>query len=1004
MRRFFEEVIRRKVLPVAAAYAIGGWVLLQVGDVMIGLLELPGWTGRVLVALTVLGLPVALIIAWIYDWTPKGLVATRDQEKSVGGGFRFGEPQPIELSELTLPRARLGQLIGRHRERDTLGECLEAAKAGTGGMVLIGGEPGVGKSRLGEEALALGRERGLLPLTGHAYEDRGAPFITSVEILEEVVQVLPEDALRNALGHAAPEIARLLPELRHLLPDIPEPVELPPEQQQRYLFNAVLDFLKRLTRGTPVVMLFDDLHWADESSIALLEHLAPHVPTMPILMVATFRDVESDMGEPFRRALAGLSREPYVTRIDLGRFSRDDVDSLLKALSAHEPPDNVVEAVFEETNGNAFFVQSVYQHLADEGRLFDQRGDWRQDIDPASLDVPDSVRLVTGRRIARLTRDTQQMLNVAAVMGLRFAVPVLEAAMARDVLDGIEEAEAAHLIKRSPGGRMPRYEFVHALARHTVLDALSSLRRQKTHLGIAAAIESVHAGAVEARAADLAFHLVEAGGYADEDRTVRWLRVAGENAMAAAAMEEAAGYYDTVLAMTEEAPSGLRADVYQRRAVARMGLGDAEGGISDLRAAIAVYQSLGENRQAAMLITRVSIVLVYSGRPAEALEAVARGESLIGDAESPEKSRLLAARGMACSMGADLGAAARHQAAAVAMARKFDDPRLLADVSQMQAICFHWQMYGDLGARSAHEVAAMRRALNQDWDLAQCLWMEKFGLAFAGRFDEAASLGDELDPLARRQGNFLALAISSWMSALVEQSRGDLDASSELTRQSNEFFDAAGTPWAQPFHSINLLLQGRDDEARALVEEFRPERARATAWAGSIEGYWLCCKAWLGDDDILERYREYRHYLPQAGKAMAGGAVVFTKGAIEALILTGEDDEAGRLYPIIADFVSRDLGVFGFTHGLHERFAGMAAAAAKEWDSAERHFRHSLHVVDDEYPHRVDQARVRYWFARMLIDRNGPGDRERAGELLSEARSLGEAMGMAGLIRRISEL
>jgi len=114
LRRFFEEVIRRKVLPVAAAYAIGGWVLLQVGDVMIGLLELPGWTGRVLVAVTVLGLPVALVIAWIYDWTPKGFVATADKERPVGGEFRFGEPEPVELSELTLPRARLGQLIGRH--------------------------------------------------------------------------------------------------------------------------------------------------------------------------------------------------------------------------------------------------------------------------------------------------------------------------------------------------------------------------------------------------------------------------------------------------------------------------------------------------------------------------------------------------------------------------------------------------------------------------------------------------------------------------------------------------------------------------------------------------------------------------------------------------------------------------------------------------------------------------------------------------------------------------
>lgn len=172
--------------------------------------------------------------------------------------------------------------------------------------MLIGGEPGVGKSRLGEEALAIARDMGLLPLMGHAYEDRGAPFITSSEILEEIIQVLPGETLRSALGNTAPEMAKLLPDLRRVYPEIPEATELPPEQQQRFLFNAVLEFLKRLGRCTPVVMLFDDLHWADESSIALLEHLAPQVRKMPILMVATFRDVESDMGEPFKRALTSV--------------------------------------------------------------------------------------------------------------------------------------------------------------------------------------------------------------------------------------------------------------------------------------------------------------------------------------------------------------------------------------------------------------------------------------------------------------------------------------------------------------------------------------------------------------------------------------------------------------------------------------------------------------------------------------------------------------------------
>ena len=165
MQRFFEEVMRRKVLPVALAYAIGGWVLLQVGDVLIGLLELPGWTGKILVALVAFGLPIAVILSWVYDWTPKGIVVTGDEFASAAGSFIFSDPEPVEVGELQLVSPELGELIGRHDECETLRECLQAAKGGAGGIALIGGEPGVGKSRLGEEALAIDRNMGLLPLT-----------------------------------------------------------------------------------------------------------------------------------------------------------------------------------------------------------------------------------------------------------------------------------------------------------------------------------------------------------------------------------------------------------------------------------------------------------------------------------------------------------------------------------------------------------------------------------------------------------------------------------------------------------------------------------------------------------------------------------------------------------------------------------------------------------------------------------------------------------------------
>jgi hypothetical protein len=218
---------------VAVAYVIGAWLLMQVGDTLLGLLELPGWIGKVLVVALAVGFPVVLVLSWMFDITPRGLEKTASADEAAPGTFRYSNPAPIDAVELDLLRPQATPLIGRTAEMALLNGRLEEAAAGHGGLVLIGGEPGAGKTRLGEEALALGHARGMLPLAGHAYEEHGAPFVTSTEILEQLVRAVPADNLRNVLGPTAGEIALLLPELRRRLPDIPPAQDVPPEQQQR---------------------------------------------------------------------------------------------------------------------------------------------------------------------------------------------------------------------------------------------------------------------------------------------------------------------------------------------------------------------------------------------------------------------------------------------------------------------------------------------------------------------------------------------------------------------------------------------------------------------------------------------------------------------------------------------------------------------------------------------------------------------------------------------------
>ena len=242
--------------------------------------------------------------------------------------------------------------VGRQSERAELGRLLDASIGERGGLVLLGGEPGVGKTRLAEEVLADARQRGCLVLTGRCYEMEGtAPFIPWVEIVERSARISPHAAFREALGDAGPEVAKLVPELRQIFDDIPPPIELPSDQQRRYLFSNFLAFLDRGAQVTPHVLLIDDLQWADGSTLLLLQHVSQRAAQMPLLIVGTYRDIDLDVERPFAEMLESLTRQRLAQKMALGRLSERVVADLLQALSGQTPPSMLVRAVYAETEG-----------------------------------------------------------------------------------------------------------------------------------------------------------------------------------------------------------------------------------------------------------------------------------------------------------------------------------------------------------------------------------------------------------------------------------------------------------------------------------------------------------------------------------------------------------------------------------------------------------------------------------------------------------------------------
>ncbi len=320
-----------------------------------------------------------------------------------------------------------------------------ARASGAGSLVLIGGEAGVGKSRLVEEAAAEARRLGFRVLTGHCVDQQGAPpYLPTIEHIEEAARQVSPEALRQALGENAPEIAKLMPELRVRYPDIPEPVSLPPEQERRYLLHAVSEFVERNARAMPLLMIFEDLQWADESTLLLIRHLAHRLAEIPALVVGTYRDTELRARlSASLRVLPELLRQRLADDIVLGRLTAADVTALLEGRAGSAPPPELVALVFSETEGNPFFVEEVFRHLHEAGKLFDEAGRWRAGVQIADTEVPRSVGLVIGQRLERVSDECRRLLTIAALAGKVFRFDLLagfQGVDEDDLLDALEEA------------------------------------------------------------------------------------------------------------------------------------------------------------------------------------------------------------------------------------------------------------------------------------------------------------------------------------------------------------------------------------------------------------------------------------------------------------------------------------------------------------------------------------------------------------------------------------
>ncbi len=689
---------------------------------------------------------------------------------------------PIEVESLPALASRRTRFVGREAERAQGRRLLDRALGGQGDVLLIGGEPGVGKTRLAEELLADGRDRGCLVLTGRCYELEGTPpFIPWVEIVQQSARIVPATSLRTALGDAAPEIAKLVPELRQQFDDIPPPVDLPPEQQRHFLFSNFLGFVERCSRVSPEVLLLDDLHWADESTLLLLQHLAQHVEKLPVLIVGTYRDVDLDVARPFAEMLETLTRQRLAQRVPLDRLGEDGVGQMLEALSGQTPPAALTSVVFAETEGNPFFTEEVFHHLSEEGRLFDEQGAWRTDLRVDDLAVPEGVRLVIGRRVKRLGDDARRVLTTAAIVGRSFDVGLLEALGEVEgdaLLSALEEAEAAKLIVPRPSRREVRWEFAHGLIRQTLEGSLSLMRRQRAHLRVADALEHVYGANAERHASDIAQHLYQAGFAADPERTVRFLTLAGDQALEAAAFDEALRRLTDALSIQQEHdPDDQRVitDLRFKRAQAIACVGHWEDAVAEWLVALDGFKTLQDHAAIALTTFKSWYTRAWNMRGEEGLDDV-DGALAAVTVDGPERCKLLTLAGLVRGYSGLRGGDERISEAE-AMAEEIGDPALVAEIAHHRTWHNHHFMLTRSGMDTGSRAETFYKTSNTPWFLADVRASMMFMQSYRGDFAELNREAPELERLADQAGHLQAACEARLWPIWTEMlDSGDLEA------------------------------------------------------------------------------------------------------------------------------------------------------------------------------------------------------------------------------------
>jgi tetratricopeptide (TPR) repeat protein len=945
-------------------------------------------------------------IAWEFAATDAGSPKEATEQPAASespASARADRPQAMPVLEVSpFSLAERTPFVGRESEGSAIRAVIDHARTGHGSIVMLWDGPGVGKTRLAMEMAEYASGIGFRFATGHCYErDEPLPYLPFVEIIESnLAQAASLDDYRGQMGPDAAEIAQIAPSLRRFFPDLPKPLELPPAQQRCYLFQGFSEALARAALAQPIMYLLEDLHWADESTLALLIYLADRIGQLPVVIVGTYRSGYSDENPALVRTLEELIRMG-VRPQKLGGLSKGAIAQMLDGMSHRKAPDSLASLIFAESQGYPFFVEEVYRHLIEEGKVFDAAGQFRTDITIDETDVPENIRLIISRRLERLDENEKLALAAAAVIGRSFSFQLLTAISQIDVdelFTVIEKALQMGIIIPSSEGPERPFTFNHELVRQTLLAGISAPRREQLHASVAGAIELVYPGAVNERAGEIAYHLLKAGSFADEHKLLGILRLAGDNALDAAAFEEARSNFRTALSHQAAISPKEKAELLARLATAESGLARWDAALANLRESVEVYLEIGNRDLIGRSFSELTDALILAGRFEPAIETARRGLAYLEGDVSVDRVLLL--DGLSQALAWAEGYEPAHEALKEAMklASQLADPKLVARVVGVRSIInFHFFRLRE-AVDDGFQCEQMGGSEAPPWQRAVQLRALYPSLVYLGRTEDAGRVANELEPFARKTGQSFGIALCRTIGAWAEFGKAPDIAKLEadLVEVSSTYQIAQFGFWVVVSEAqLSLIDLYRGDWAAALSHAQASRRSEpGSSSEGVGAGTLFRQMAYAGDrSGALAILDENRKWMPREGQKNPRGSWSMLALMIEGFTMLGERARAAELYPLARELISTGAVALWPISRLTQTVAGIAAAAAQEWKAAEDHFQTALRQAES-FPNRLEQVEIRRFHAMMRIDRATPGDREKAQTLLREALESYQRIGM----------